>query len=232
MAFSNPFKKLFKGKKNEENDSAPRPEVIKNPSDQAFVPAAPKIKGLFKGMRQRRADVEGFARKFEDIKRLPDPGARLIELKDLQESCIKKLADITGTTLPAGIGTTVGGAALTFVGLASLNPALLLGGLFVTGAGGGIISRGATPSKWTLSPALMKDYETLEALIDKTGKAINKIVAEEPLLNIAKSPFFDRATVAFPALKDRFLTAAVKEKLLADGLQKLENRPSDPGPKL
>lgn len=233
MAFSNPFNKFFKNKKAETKDTGDHSKLVKDVMDKDFVPATQKIKGLFKGMRQRRADVEGFARKFEDIKRLPDPGARLIEFKNLQDSCVKKLAKITGTTLPAGIGTSLGGVAMTFAGLSILNPMLFFGGLFVMGAGGGIVARGSAPSKSTLSPALRKDYAALESLIEKTTVSINDIVSDEPLLNIAKSPFFDRATVAFPALKDRFLTAAIRENLLRDGLQKPVNEPNNdrPGPK-
>jgi len=211
MKIPNPFKN-FRHKSKDIHDLVKRAEV---------PPPPVKISGPLRWMSRRRGDVAALMKKFEDIRQVRDPGERLIQYKGLQESCGRMLEKITGKTVLPAVGTGAGGVFLTLTALAILDPLLLVGGLVTTGAGLGMLGKGSSkPRKWTLSPALSKDCDALADIITKTNGAMEDIVVGEPLLNIAQSPYFNEATASFPALKDRFLLSAAKEKIIH------ESRPS------
>lgn len=222
MQFPNPFKNLLRKSK----DVHELIEETKGGKKKSASPAAPvpteKVTGFFRGMRQRRVDVTALAKQFDSIGNLPDPSERLLLYKEIQDTCNGMLAQATGGSVLPALGTGLGGIAMLFAGASTFNPLLFAGGIFTAGAGAGMLSKGSKPKKWTMSPALNKDRQSLVVLAVKTREAIEEIVVREALVNIAKSPHFDEVTVAFPALKDRFLAAAAKEKIIQD------SRPSQP----
>lgn len=211
-------------------------DLVKKEAKKDGKPEAPKevpkATGLFKRMRQRRLDVNALIDKFHAIEKMTDPAERLMEYKAIREACGEMLKAMNKNSKLPAIGTTLSGLAMTGASIPTLNPFLAAGGLFTMGAGFGLLiedsemtkkeDEKAKPNKWSVSPALTKDYKAIANLVVKLDTNIDTILKKEDLVNIAKSPRYDEAIMAFPSLKDRFQAAIAKEKVLQD------NKPAEP----
>lgn len=201
MKFTNPFKKS-----KDVRDLAGRPEDAGSPEERDFF--MPLM-----GMRQRRAAVTALVKRFDAIEHVSDPADRLVQYGELKGACDRMAVTMMGVP---GVGVQASGMFMIGAAVALMNPALFIGGVITARRGSKLISTNDKPKKWTISPALSRDCKTLAGLAAKVDDAIKTIITREPLLNIAQSPRFEEATAAFPALKDRFLAAAARDRLMQD----------------